>query len=174
MNMRNALANEKNIIDSRNWVAINYYLNKEKILCQNLANQDFDFFLPKISIIKNDRQSMIDLFPGYGFVYVSQNELAKLKYTRGVKNALIPNADCPQITNDFVLDLKRKCSKALSNPLLICPSIGDIVEVNKGVFKGSLAKVVSLKPNQRIELLINILSKNIKIDFDVKSIKQIA
>ena len=172
--MKNALSNEKNILNSRNWVAINYYLNKERILCHNLANQDFDFFLPKISIIKNDRQSIIDLFPGYGFVYVSETEVAKLKYTRGVKNALIPSGDCLQITKDFVLNLKRNCSKTLIKPISITPNIGDTVEINKGIFKGHLAKVVSLKRSQRIQLLINFLSKNIQLDFDVKSIKQIA
>jgi transcription antitermination factor NusG len=156
-----------------NWIAINYYLNKERVLCQNLANQGFAHFIPKLNVIKNNKQSCINLFPGYGFVSVSENQITKLRYTKGIRNVLIRNADCCFISDKFILDLKEKCSTSLNIPIFITPVTGEIVEINKGIFQGNLAEVIRLKPNKRIQLMINMLSHNLSVDIDINHIKQI-
>ena len=61
----------------------------------------------------------------------------------------------------------------LTNPIIYKPKIGDTIKVKKGAFKNNLAQVIGLKGKGRIELMLNFLSRETIIDFDLKNITQI-
>ena len=67
------------------WFIFTYYVSKENILYNNMLNQGFDCFMPKVKVIKNNKKREMNLFPGYGFAYLSSSKISSLKYTKGIK-----------------------------------------------------------------------------------------
>ena len=158
---------------NHHWLIFTYYVLKENILYNNMLNQGFDCFIPKVKVIKNNKKREINLFPGYGFAYLSSSKISSLKYTKGIKTVLRQGKGYASISNTDISNLMLHCENTLTNPIILKPKIGDIIKINKGPFQNNLAQVVALKGIERIELMLNLLSKEIIIDFDLKNITQI-
>ena len=60
-----------------------------------------------------------------------------------------------------------------TNPIIYKPKMGDTIKIIKGAFKNNLAQVINLKGEDRIELMLNFLSREILIDFHLQNITQI-
>ena len=159
--------------DHHNWLIFTYYALKENILYENMFNQGFDCFIPKVKVLKNDKKREIDLFPGYGFAYLSSLKISSLKYTKGIKTVLRQGKGYASISNADISNMILNCENTLTNPIIYKPQIGDTIKINKGAFKDNLAQVVGLKEKDRIKLMLDFLSREIMIDFDLKNITQI-
>jgi len=72
--------------DHHHWLIFTYHVLIEIILYKNIFNQGFDCFIPKIKVLKNNEKREINLFPGYGFAYLSSSKISSLKYTKGIKH----------------------------------------------------------------------------------------
>ena len=158
---------------NHHWFIFSYYVLKENILYKNMFNQRFDCFIPKVKVIKNNKKREINLFPGYGFAYLSLSKISSLKYTKGMKTLLRQGKGYASISNTDISNLILHCENTLTNPIIYKPKIGDTIKINKGAFKDNLAQVIGLKGKDRIELMLNFLSREIIIDFDLKNITQI-
>ena len=54
----------------------------------NLQNQNFDYYLPKITLQKLNSSLKEELmFPGYVFIKTSVKNYLAIKYTKGIKNS---------------------------------------------------------------------------------------
>ena len=155
------------------WFIFTYYVLKENILYNNMLNQGFDCFIPKVKVIKNNKKREMNLFPGYGFAYIDPSKLSSLKYTKGIKTVLRQGKGYASILSADISNLILHSENTLTNPIIYKPKIGDTIKVNKGAFENNLAQVVGLKGKDRIELMLNFLSREIIIDFDLKNITQI-
>jgi transcriptional antiterminator RfaH len=138
-----------------------------------MLNQGFDCFIPKVKVIKNNKKREMNLFPGYGFAYIDPSKLSSLKYTKGIKTVLRQGKGYASISSADISNLILHCENTLTNPIINKPKIGDTIKINKGAFKNNLAQVIGLKGKDRIELMLNFLSREIIIDFDLKNITQI-
>jgi len=125
------------------------------------------------NLIKNNKKREINLFPGYGFAYLSSSKISSLKYTKGIKTVLQQGKGYASISNTDISNIMFHCENTRTNPIIYKPKIGDTIRVNKGAFKNNLAQVVGLKGKDRIELMLNFLSREVIIDFDLKNITQI-
>ena len=135
-----------------------------------MFNQGFGCFIPKVKVIKNNKKREINLFPGYGFAYLDTSKISKLKYTIGIKTVLKQGKGYASISKIDISDLMLFSENTLTNPIIYKPIIGDTIKINKGAFKNNLAQVIGLKGNDRIKLMLNFLSREIIIDFDLKDI----
>lgn len=158
---------------NHNWFIFTYYVLKENILYKHMLNQGFDCFIPKVKVIKNNKKREINLFPGYGFAYLSSSKISSLKYTKGIKTVLQQGKGYASISNTDISNIMFHSENTRTNPIIYKPEIGDTIKVNKGAFKNNLAQVVGLKGKDRIELMLNFLSREVIIDFDLKNITQI-
>jgi len=158
---------------NHNWFIFTYYVLKENILYNNMLNQGFDCFIPKVKVIKNNKKREMNLFPGYGFAYIDPSKLSSLKYTKGIKTVLRQGKGYASISSAEISNLILHSENTLTNPIIYKPKIGDTIKIDKGAFENNLAQVIGLKGNDRIKLMLNFLSREIIIDFDLKNITQI-
>jgi len=154
------------------WFVFNYYLLKEKILCKNLSNQFFDYLIPKVNVIENDRNKVINLFPGYGFANLPLSKLSSLKYTKGIKSILGQGNDFSSVPTEYIAFLTQECEKSKSSPIIVKPNVGDVVKINKGPFKDNLAKVIHLDKNKRIGVMMRLLSREFTFDIEPEYLTQ--
>jgi len=155
------------------WLIFDYYVLKESILYKNMFNQGFECFIPKVKVIKNNKIREINLFPGYGFAYLDTSKISKLNYTIGIKTVLKQGKGYASISKTDISDLMLRSENTLTNPIIFKPNIGDTVMINKGVFKNNLAQVIGFKGKDRINLMLNFLSREIRIDFQHQNITKI-
>ena len=154
------------------WLVFEYYLLKEKILCKNLSNQSIECLIPKVNVIENGRNKIINLFPGYGFVNVAISQLSSLKYTRGVKTILGQENSYSSIPSKYIDDLIQECEKTKISPIILMPNVGDEIKICKGPLKNNLAKVIHLDKNKRIGLMMKLLSREFIFDIEPEYINQ--
>ena len=138
-----------------------------------MFNQGFECFIPKVTVIQNNKKREINLFPGYGFAYLDTSKISKLKYTAGIKTVLKQGKGYASISKTDISDLMLRSENTLTNPIIFKPNIGDTVMINKGVFKNNLAQVIGFKGKDRINLMLNFLSREIRIDFQHQNITKI-
>ena len=71
----------------KNWLTATYKIREARRLEYNLQNQEFNYYLPKITIKKtNSNSKKVYLFPGYVFVNTNLENYSALKYTIGIKD----------------------------------------------------------------------------------------
>jgi len=77
------------------------------------------------------------------------------------------------ISNTDISNLMLHSENTLANSIIYKPKIGDAIKNSKGAFKNNLAQEIGLEGKDRIELMLNFLSIEIIIYFDLKDITQI-
>ncbi len=140
------------------WLVALYKINEVKRVESNLLNQEFNFYLPKITTKKNDfivKEEL--LFPGYIFVNTSFENYSALKYTKGIKNVLKFGNNIPYISSDDIKAIKMAEKKSHTNPVASKIKIGQDALIAKGSLKGSIVKICSLPSNERVEILLYFL-----------------
>lgn len=135
-----------------------------------MFNQGFDCFIPKVKVIKNNKKRVINLFPGYGFAYLASSKISSLKHTKGIKTVLQQGKVYASISNTHISNLMLRSENSMIEPIISKPKIGDSAKIIKGAFKNNLAKVIALRGIDRVSLMLNFLSRETIIDFDLKNI----
>ena len=155
------------------WFIFTYYVLKENILCENMFNQGFDCFIPKVKVLVNNKNREMNLFPGYGFGYIPSSKLSSLKYTKGIKTVLRQGKGYASISKTEISNLMLHCENALTDPIIYKPKLGDTVKIDKWAFKNNLAQVISLDGKDRIEVMLSFLPREIILDSNLKNITQV-
>lgn len=155
----------------KKWFVIIYQLTHELKLINNLQNQNFHFYIPKILVSKNNRIKNSPLFPGYGFVQCSDNQLSSLKYTKGVKDVLKFGNSYACVDMKIINDIKKFSLDYEINSLLIKPELNSDVTILSGPLKGNLVRVMSLTKDDRVKFLYTLLGRNKISETDLTSIK---
>jgi transcriptional antiterminator RfaH len=140
------------------WIIASYKSNEVKRLESNLSNQNFEFYLPKITIKKINSNPKVEvLFPGYIFVNTSFENYSALKYTMGIKNIIKfgDNISCLSSEEIEAMQMAEETSKL--DPVASQIQIGQDVTIAKGSLTGSIVKVCSLPSNQRVGVLLSFL-----------------
>jgi len=77
------------------------------------------------------------------------------------------------VSPEYVNHLNQECEKTKFSPIIVRPNVGDVVQINKGPFKDYLAKVINLDKNQRISLMMTLLSREFTFEIEPNDIKYI-
>lgn len=155
----------------KKWFVIFYQLTHELKLINNLQNQNFYFYIPKILVSKNNRIKNSPLFPGYGFVKCGDNQISSLKYTKGVKDVLKFGNSYACVDMKIINDIKKFSLDYEINSLLIKPELDSDVTILSGPLKGNLVRVMSLTKDDRVKFLYTLLGRNKISETDLTSIK---
>ena len=140
------------------WLVATYKINETNRVESNLANQNFDYYLPKIKVQKpNSNLAEEVLFPGYIFIKTRLEDYSSIKYTIGIKKVVRFGNSIPSLTNKEIESIQfiEKLSK--SKPLSTKIKIGQEAIVADGPFKGTLVKICSLPSKGRTEVFLTIL-----------------
>ena len=142
----------------KKWLIASYKSNEVKRLERNLLNQNFDFYLPKVTIKKINANPKVEmLFPGYIFVNISLENYSALKYTTGIKNIIKFGDSISSLSSEEIeaMQMAEKTSKI--DPVASQIQIGQDALISKGSLKGSMVKICSLASKERVGVLLTFL-----------------
>lgn len=155
-----------------NWLVVKTRPKQEQRALENLANQSFDSYLPKLLIERIQRgkrvQKLEPMFPGYVFVKI--NELAeafyKIRSSYGVAGIVRFGDTIASINGQIVKELQALERQQTSSTADTAPNVGDEVEITQGPFRGVKAKITELKGDERCVVLLTWLNQQpVKAEF---------
>ena len=146
---------------TKKWYVIHYHLKNEPKLIENLSNQNFYFYIPKILLLKNKLTKSTPLFPGYGFVQSTANQINSLNYTKGLKYVLKNGPVYSCINDSLLTEIQEANSKYQTQPLTLLPKLHSDVTILRGPLKGNLVKVMGFSKTDRVKILFNLLGRNV-------------
>ena len=162
-----------------NWYLIHTKIRQERVALENLERQGFECFLPLIRAEKLRRGSLQvvqeALFPRYLFIRLGtgleSQSWAPIRSTRGVSR-LVSFGQIPAKIDDKLI-AALQCQSAASDVVLRHFESGEQVAVTDGPFVGVEAIYQLADGEGRVMLLINILSKQVKMTVSSASVRKI-
>ncbi len=149
---------------------------------ENLENQEIECFYPTIELEKivRGRRQMVNepLFSNYIFIKLSDEDInwSKIRSTRGVRDFVRFGVEVAKVPEQLIQQLKVDTDAIDSKTLETnAPREGDKVIITKGAFKDFEGIYQSACDEERSIILLNILSKTIKIqvaDQDVTKVEK--
>jgi transcription antitermination factor NusG len=155
----------------KKWFIALYKTNEVKRLESNLLNQNFDFYLPKITIKKINANPKAEvLFPGYIFINTNLENYSVLKYTMGIKNILRFGDNVPCISNEEIKSMQMAEEASKTDPVAPLIQIGKDALISKGSLKGSIVKICSLPSQERVGILFSFLGSMRRVTVPIKDL----
>ena len=162
-----------------NWFLIHTKPRQEEKAFENLKNQGFDCFYPKILQEHNLKTQLslklAPLFPSYLFIQLDTTLRGQswqpIKSTIGVNRLVTFGAQMPKISEDLIYTLKNYSQH--ENQAKDYFTQGEKVLVTSGPFKG-IEAVFQMKDGQdRVFVLIDILSKSSRLRIEPSLLKKL-
>ncbi len=152
---------ELNTDSTKKWYVIHYQLINERRLVDNLINQNFSFYIPKFLLLQNKQVKSTPLFPGYGFVQSTANQITALNYTKGLKYVLRNGPMYSHISDSLFSKIQEANQDYQTQPLTLLPKLNSDATMLNGPFKGNLVKVMGFSKANRVKILFNLLGRNV-------------
>jgi len=162
---------ELNTDSSKKWYVIHYQLTNESRLIENLINQNFDFYIPKILLSKNKQIKSTPLFPGYGFVQSTASQITSLNYTKGLKYVLRNGDMYSHIEDTLISEIQEANKDFQTQPLNVMPKMHSDVTILNGPLKGNLVRVMGFSEANRVKILFKLLGRNILSETTLDNLK---
>ncbi len=155
----------------KKWLVCLYKTNEFKRLERNLLNQNFDYYLPKITIKKfNSKPKEEVLFPGYIFIYTSLDNYATLQHTIGIKNIIKFGNNISFISNEEIISMQEIEDTSKIAPVARQIQIGKNAFISRGSLKGSIVKICSLPSRERVNVLLSFLGSMRRVNISMKNL----
>lgn len=155
----------------KKWLVASYKSNEVKRLERNLLNQNFNYYLPKITTKKiNSNPKEEILFPGYIFVNTNFENYSALKYTMGIRNIIKFGDNISSISDEAIEAMKTAEKTSKIDPVASQLQIGQDVIIANGSLAGSIVKVCSLSSKQRVSVLLNFLGSVRRVTISEKDL----
>ncbi len=162
------------------WYLIHTKPRQEACALQNLNSQGYDCYLPLLSSEKILRNQIIKasepLFPRYLFIRLDTGHTAKswtpIRSTRGVSKLVSFGNQPARVADELVESIRaRESSGGINEKRLFKP--GEPIRVVDGPFAGVEGIFQSLDGTQRVMILIELMSKPVKMAVSPTSIRRI-
>lgn len=158
----------------KRWLVASYKINELKKAQLNLANQNFDFYLPKITIKTiNSNHKVEVLFPGYIFIYTSSKNYSVINNTIGIRKIIKFGDYISYITDDEIQYIKMLEETSKEEPIQKKIKIGQEAYITSGSLKGSIVKICSLPFKERVNIFLSIMGAARRINVSEKDIRYI-
>ena len=151
------------------WIVVTLKPNQSKRAEENLLNQGFTTFFPKITYPANEKLVTKDLFPGYGFIQFTEYEkLLSINSTKGVSKVMRINDSIPQLADSVIEDINKQLSNLNSQLAIRRPfKKNDKVIIKLKVLNNQEAEVMNVcnkKDSQKVLLKILNSSQVVWVD----------
>ncbi|XDZ63092.1 transcription termination/antitermination protein NusG [Alphaproteobacteria bacterium LSUCC0396] len=163
------------------WYLVQCKPNAAKIAAQNLENQSFGTFSPLQEITKQKgrifQRQIRQLFPGYLFVQIAPKlgPWRQVNSTRGVNRLVRFGAEPSVVPNKIVEALMARCDQQsiLRQTTETQLHAGNQAQVTQGPFSGFIATINNIEPNNRINILIEIMGQTTKVAINADALQPI-
>lgn len=142
----------------KKWYLLKTKSQQEAIAALNLANQDFEVFLPK-AVIKNKTQA---LFPGYLFIELDDKaqNWTPIRSTKGVVNFVRFGLSFAKVPSQIINLIRIQQQQTIEKLINICShQKGDAIEIQSGAFKGQQAIFQNYSAQDRIIVLLKLIGQ---------------
>ena len=142
------------------WLVVRYKINQRLRFERNLYNQNVEFYIPRIFTItpKGVIQKPEVLFPGYGFVRVTNTNFQALRNTLGLITILRFGDQLAIAKHSMITQFKElECSSKIQPIPVKGLAKDDRVMVTAGPFKGYMSKILTTSVKDRVTILISLL-----------------
>ena len=156
---------------NKSWVVIKYNLLNETKLVNNLGNQDFTYFFPKVLVKQNNQAKKLNLFPGYAFVRYDENKMHALNYTKGLNCVLKSGNEFSLLNNAHIEEMKVVQQSSYKLPEQQKPNLYSDAVISAGPLEGRVVKIIGYKAKDRISFMYNLLGRNLVSDIEIKHLK---
>lgn len=164
--------------DRSNWYAIYTRHQHEKTVCENLAANGVEVFLPLYNVVRQwkDRTKHLSLplFPCYVFLRRGSEPRVKVLSTPGV-HFFVEVAGRPAGISESEIESIRK---AVESDLAVEPHpflrFGDRVRVRTGALAGVEGILVRRKSSYRLVLSADLLEKSVSVEVDAFCVEPIS
>ena len=151
------------------WIVVTLKPNQSKRAEENLLNQGFTTFFPKITYPANEKLVTKDLFPGYGFIQFTEYEkLLSINSTKGVSRVMRINNSIPQLADSVIEDINKQLSNLNSQFAIQKPfKKNDKVIIKLKILNNQEAEVMNVcnkKDSQKVLLKILNSSQVVWVD----------
>jgi transcriptional antiterminator RfaH len=143
----------------------------------NLMRQGYRVYHPRIMVerIRRGRRIVAEesLFPNYLFIRLQRwvDNWYPLRSTRGVARLVAFGHEPLHVDDDLIEEIRRRLLERPSEPAL---SIGQRVQIVDGPFRGLDAIFKSHQGEQRVQLLIELLHRQVTLTLPLASIRRSA
>ncbi len=153
------------------WMVATYKINQLKRLQENLKNQGFEFYNPKINISKHNSSPKEEfLFPGYIFIYAELENYSKINFTKGISLVVRFSNNIAVLDVDEINQLKKIEYESYTKPIIQKVFVGQEGKMSDGPLKGSLVTIASLPKKERVNIFIHILGTKRKVSASLSEI----
>ncbi len=151
------------------WIVVTLKPNQSKRAEENLLNQGFTTYFPKITYSTNDKLVTKDLFSGYGFIQFTESEkLLSINSTKGVSRVMSINDSIPQIADSVIENIRKQLSNLNFKFILQRPfKKNDQVLIKLKILNNQEAEVLNVynkKDSQKVLLKILNSSQVVWVD----------
>lgn len=151
------------------WYIVHTKVRQEQIAFDNLQRQSFECFLPRIRVekIRRGKVALVDepLFPRYLFIRLSADRDAPswgpIRSTLGVSRLVSFGQTPARIADEIVDGIREECASRAIEQRHFTP--GEKVQVTQGAFAGLEAIFETIDADGRVMLLLEMLSKPVKL-----------
>ena len=151
------------------WIVVTIKPNQSKRAEENLLNQGFTTYFPKITYPTNEKSVTKDLFLGYGFVqFTNYEKLLSINSTKGVSRVMRINDSIPQLADSVIEDINKQLSNLNSQFAIRRPfKTNDKVMIKLKILNNQEAEVLNVcnkKDSQKVLLKILNSSQVVWVD----------
>jgi len=162
------------------WFVAHTQPQREDLAAFHLRQQGYEVFLPKCHKVRMHARKkevvLRPLFPRYLFVYLNLmvDPWISVDSTRGVAYILRNRGSEPIPMPEGVIAELRAAQTGLENivPLssLHIFKPGEKVEITEGAFSGNTAVYEKMTEGERVQLLMNLLGRDIRLELSVHQV----
>jgi transcriptional antiterminator RfaH len=162
-----------------NWYLVHTKIRQERVALDNLQRQGFECFLPQIWVEKLRRGALQvvleSLFPRYLFIRLGtgmeSQSWAPIRSTVGVSRLVTFGQTPAKIADELVTDIRAQSDSDKVQLRHFAP--GELVMVTDGPYVGVEAIYQMADGEGRVMVLLNILSKDVKMVVAPSSIRKV-
>jgi transcriptional antiterminator RfaH len=162
------------------WYLVHTKIRQESRALSNLEAQGFECFLPTLQIEKIRKNTLTIaeevLFPRYLFIRLATDldsqSWTPIRSTPGV-NRLVAFGNTPAKVDSNLIEQIQKRSLNSPTPLAYF-KFGELVQITQGAFAGVDAIYQMKDGDQRVMVLINILSQNVKMSVQPSMLRKLS
>lgn len=151
------------------WALIQFKPNSDAVAVRNLTRQGFEVFLPKLEVTSRTSsrfvKSLKPLFPGYLFARINLNAggWRAINSTYGVSRIVSTAGKPTPVPESLIVELQERCDPEGKVQADADFEVGDEVFVQHGPFAEWVGKIITLSPDQRVWVLLDILGRKTKV-----------
>ena len=162
------------------WALVQFKPNSDGVAVRNLTRQGFEVFLPKIEMTTRTSSKFIKskrpLFPGYLFarINLAVGGWRAINSTYGVSRILTTAGKPTPVTESLVEEIRTRCD----SDGVVQPKddfeVGEEVKLQQGPFADLVGKILTLSPDQRVWILLEVLGRKTKVAVNANDLSRIS